>query len=322
MSRVTLKDVAELAGVNFTLVSKYLNGSPQARMTEETRGRIDRALAQLNYRPNGVARALRAGRTHAVGLLSGDLTNEYSAHFADYCMRVLREHGYELLLTLNDAGDGGDAAVQALLGRDVDGILSHSMGERLVRRLSCPVVLNGQMSLEYSTVNLDIGGSLLEALRAVPGRVTGLFFENSVWREEARIACLKLGRSMDIKMLSLNQETREGQLREICQTRPEVILTNGWQTLRMLQEMLSGKRGYRPKILAHANCQGPFWQSPLVAGVIYSPTRDLIRRSCELLLDKIEHGEGRPKHLAIPTRFLAAGTDDYNALCSKNFQLT
>ncbi len=322
MSRVTLKDVAELAGVNFTLVSKYLNGSPQARMTVETRGRIDRALAQLNYRPNGVARALRAGRTHAVGLLSGDLTNEYSAHFADCCMRVLRERGYELLLTLNDAGDGGSAAVQALLGRDVDGLLCHSLGERPGRRLSCPVVLNEQMSVEYSTVNLDIGAALLEALRMVPGRVTGLFFENSVWREEVRIACLKLGRPLDVRMLSLDQETRERQLREICQSRPEVILTNGWQTLRMLQEILGGKRGYRPKLLAHANCRGPFWRNPLVAGVIHSPTRELIRRSCELLLDKIEHGEGRPEHLVIPARFLAAGTDEYNTICSKNFQLT
>ena len=45
----TLKDVAKLAGVSFTLVSKYLNRNPQARMTPETRERIDRAIARTDH---------------------------------------------------------------------------------------------------------------------------------------------------------------------------------------------------------------------------------------------------------------------------------
>ncbi len=71
--RPTLKDVAEKAGVNFTLVSKYINGNPQARMTPETRERIDSAIRELNYRPSASARALRIGRNRTIGMVSGEI---------------------------------------------------------------------------------------------------------------------------------------------------------------------------------------------------------------------------------------------------------
>ena len=94
--RPTLKDVAQAAGVNFTLVSKYLNGDPQARMKPETRERIRRAVETLRYRPSAPARALRSGRSRIVGMVSGDLTNAFWAHFAGCAMRRLKERGYQL----------------------------------------------------------------------------------------------------------------------------------------------------------------------------------------------------------------------------------
>lgn len=60
--RVTLKDVARLANVNFTLVSKYINQTPGVRMRPETRQRIESAIHELKYQPITVARrpSLRA----------------------------------------------------------------------------------------------------------------------------------------------------------------------------------------------------------------------------------------------------------------------
>ena len=96
----TLKDVAKLAGVSFTLVSKYLNRNPQARMTPETRERIDRAIAELGYRPSAAARSLRRGCTRTLGLVIGNLTNAYFAHFADAALREANAAGYQLLISL------------------------------------------------------------------------------------------------------------------------------------------------------------------------------------------------------------------------------
>lgn len=118
----TLKDVAKLAGVNFTLVSKYLNHSSQARMTPETRARIDSALKELNYRPSASARTLRSGKSRTIGLVCGDLTNAYSAHFANLILNFLREHGYQLLIAVRGS-EADCAALDFLTDRDVDGLI-------------------------------------------------------------------------------------------------------------------------------------------------------------------------------------------------------
>lgn len=68
----TLKDVAALANVSPFTVSVALNGSKSnTRLSEATRKRIEDAAAELGYRPNGLARALRNRRTNIVGLYFG-----------------------------------------------------------------------------------------------------------------------------------------------------------------------------------------------------------------------------------------------------------
>ena len=73
---VRLKDVADAAGVSVALVSNYVNGKSTARMSDETRDRIDLALRELNYRPNLVARFLRTGQSRNIGLITAGLANE------------------------------------------------------------------------------------------------------------------------------------------------------------------------------------------------------------------------------------------------------
>jgi DNA-binding LacI/PurR family transcriptional regulator len=63
--RVTLKEVAALAGVSYQTVSKVLNH--QVQVTKETEQRIFEAFQQLDYRPNLIARSMRSQRTHLIG---------------------------------------------------------------------------------------------------------------------------------------------------------------------------------------------------------------------------------------------------------------
>ena len=57
--RVTMRDVAQLAGVDVAVVSKMLSGDASLSVRAETRERVLRAVAQLEYRPNYAARSLR-----------------------------------------------------------------------------------------------------------------------------------------------------------------------------------------------------------------------------------------------------------------------
>jgi LacI family kdg operon repressor len=77
MSAPTISDVARIAGVGKTSVSRFLNGE-LAALSPALRERIGAAIATLSYRPNQMARGLKRGRTRLIGILVADLQNPYS----------------------------------------------------------------------------------------------------------------------------------------------------------------------------------------------------------------------------------------------------
>ena len=100
--KATLKDVAEEAGVSKALVSKFLAGTPDARMRDETRKRIEEAVRKCHYLPSKLARSLKSGRTQTIGLVISELRNAFWSAFADLALREARKHGYRLLISLCD----------------------------------------------------------------------------------------------------------------------------------------------------------------------------------------------------------------------------
>jgi LacI family transcriptional regulator len=74
---VTLSDVARLAGVHPSTVSRALDPLQERRVKEETRRRIAEAASRLGYRPHLVARGLQSGRTATVGMIAADLGNTF-----------------------------------------------------------------------------------------------------------------------------------------------------------------------------------------------------------------------------------------------------
>ena len=66
----TLADVAQVAGVSLTTVSRVLNN--RGYLSQETKDRVAKAIAELNYRPNQVARALHGKSTHTIGVIGVD----------------------------------------------------------------------------------------------------------------------------------------------------------------------------------------------------------------------------------------------------------
>lgn len=99
--RSTISDVARAAGVSRGAVSLALNGRPG--VAHETRDRIRRAAAEIDFRPNPAARALAGARVGALGLIvtrDADLigSDPFFAHFLAGVETVLAEEGYALLL--------------------------------------------------------------------------------------------------------------------------------------------------------------------------------------------------------------------------------
>jgi DNA-binding LacI/PurR family transcriptional regulator len=92
----TLYQVAELAGVSHQTVSRVVNASPL--VTEPTRARVLEAIAQLNYRPNKVARNLAARRSALIGVITFAVESHGPSHLIVSISQAARKPGYHLLL--------------------------------------------------------------------------------------------------------------------------------------------------------------------------------------------------------------------------------
>lgn len=96
--RVRLKEVAERAGVAVNTASTILNRRPNSWASKETEARVFAAAAEMGYRPNKTARALRSGRFHTIGLIIQDVTNPFFCTIADELEAAVEEKGYDLLV--------------------------------------------------------------------------------------------------------------------------------------------------------------------------------------------------------------------------------
>ncbi|MFD7664027.1 LacI family DNA-binding transcriptional regulator [Streptomyces sp. NPDC059788] len=119
----TLTDVARAAGTSTAVVSYVMNNGPRP-VAAETRERVLAAAADLDYRPNRIARALRSRTTGVVGLILADASNPYFGALARHIEQALDTHG-KLTLTGN-AGYSPDRQKQLadkFLAAQVDGLV-------------------------------------------------------------------------------------------------------------------------------------------------------------------------------------------------------
>jgi LacI family repressor for deo operon, udp, cdd, tsx, nupC, and nupG len=94
-SRATIRDVAARAGVSHQTVSRVINGIE--RVTPETKARVEAAIAELDYRPNAIARFMAYGRTRTLACFSPNLTDYTLARIIEGAEGEARRNGYILL---------------------------------------------------------------------------------------------------------------------------------------------------------------------------------------------------------------------------------
>ena len=119
---VTIADVAERSGVSTATVSRVLSGAAPARDT--TRERVLAAARELDYRPSGIARALKRSETRTIGLLITDIGNPFFPQIVRAVEDEAHRRGYGVVLC--NAADDPErelAYLDVLLERRVDGLI-------------------------------------------------------------------------------------------------------------------------------------------------------------------------------------------------------
>ncbi|MGE5598784.1 MAG: LacI family DNA-binding transcriptional regulator, partial [Bacteroidota bacterium] len=123
--KVTIADVAKLAGVSGTAVSRVLNNYPDIK--DETRQKVLDAIAKLNYRPNALARGLAKNRATTVGVIiphTGYISDPYFPELLRGLGDVLTTRQYDMLLaTPRTEKDLTRAYVSFSAERKVDGLV-------------------------------------------------------------------------------------------------------------------------------------------------------------------------------------------------------
>jgi DNA-binding LacI/PurR family transcriptional regulator len=140
---ISLRDVAERAGVSVRTVSNVANGF--AHVAPATRGRVQAAIDELGYRPNTAARQLRRGRTETVSLVVPEIASPYFGELASRVVRIAEERGW----TVHIDQTGGDAHRERQMvagppGQSVDGVICSPWAvdpPELVRLCAGPLVL-------------------------------------------------------------------------------------------------------------------------------------------------------------------------------------
>jgi LacI family transcriptional regulator len=120
--RVTIKDIAKVAGVSVGTASMALNDKPG--INKETRQKVLEVAERMYYRPNYSARSLITKKSGAIGLVVTDIRNPFFSKLVDVFNREVEQRGYSLLLGISsDKVSLEKKCVDLFVGRNVEGII-------------------------------------------------------------------------------------------------------------------------------------------------------------------------------------------------------
>jgi len=145
MRRITMRDVAEHAGVSKATVSHVIN---ETRFVEEaTKERVQSAIRELGYRPNVAARSLTTQRTSMIGLIVSDVTNTFFGEVMRGIEDVLIANNYSLMVcNTNEVLEREAYYIDILLRQGVDGIIAAATSQNWqalneAAKLNIPIVM-------------------------------------------------------------------------------------------------------------------------------------------------------------------------------------
>lgn len=162
MKQPTIADVAKIAGVSKTTMSRFLN-QDYDHMSQQTREKITQVVKELNYHPNRHAQSLKSKVTKEIGVLVADISNTYTSELLKGIGNVLRDNNYQMLIT--DSANSLELErqqLESLIRQQVDGIILQPVSRvttdyQFIKDANIPLVLVDRQlnQLLWPTVTSD-----------------------------------------------------------------------------------------------------------------------------------------------------------------------
>ena len=171
MKGISIKDIAQQAGVSPTTVSFVLNGKgKEKRISEQVSKRILKIATKLKYKPNQLARGLRTGKTKTIGLIVEDIANSFFSNVAKVVEDEADKHGYKVLFgSTEDNEEKAKGLLEVLRYRQVDGyIITPTLNlDKEIASLQKPVVLMDRYFPDVTNFNYVVVDNFQGAFVAV-----------------------------------------------------------------------------------------------------------------------------------------------------------
>ena len=134
--KTTIADIAKLAGVSKTTVSRYINGHSEF-MSSETAERLEQIIRETEYIPSNLARSLKSKKTRMIGVIISSLSSPFSAAVMMGIGNVLEKNGYTpLFVNADDRPEVEIRFLHSLIEKNVDGLIVNAT------RTTCPELIH------------------------------------------------------------------------------------------------------------------------------------------------------------------------------------
>lgn len=161
-----LTDVAKLAGVSPTTVSRVIN--KKGYLSEKTIQKVNDAMRELGYKPNNLARSLQGKSAKLIGLIFPNIRHVFYAELIDKLEHELFKKGYKTIICNSEHDSEKEREyIEMLEANQVDGIISgsHNLGIEDYNQVTAPIIsFDRNLSPDIPVVSSDnYGGGVLAA---------------------------------------------------------------------------------------------------------------------------------------------------------------
>lgn len=333
--RVTIVDVAKLAGTSTASVSYFLNGKLE-KLGKPTQDRIAAAIRETGYVPNAQAQALSGKPTHVLGQIILDNTNLWAGQIQSGVESAAREAGYQIVVCgTNFDRETEQSCVEKLLSLGVDGFIIQptsnfrAVHER-IKRAGRPVVFFDCDTFDLSTswikANLydgvysaiqqciEMGYERFITVAAPPSPTNGQFrtrFERASAVSDALSANGLAMEQVDIDHAGPSVADLRERLKYAISPahRTLIFVQNQWALGRVFQAFEPSRHLIPDRIgILGINCaEWTDLTTPSISTVI-EPVRQEGRMACQMLIGLLENEDTKPRQeiLACHTRWLGS----------------
>lgn len=326
LSMTSIKDVAKAAGVSTATVSRVLTNN--APIKAETRKRVLEAVAKLNYRPNLIARSLRAQKSTKIGLVVSDIRNPFFTAIGRAVEDAAYEQGYSVLMCNTDENpEKEELYLNLLYDENVAGVIfsptqqfsasfnSHDpripfvIIDRALESKGTDMVLLDNVSAAYELTKhlLDNGYR----------KLAGLFGDVSTTGQERNIGFQKALEELQLKPVGMHfipPRIQQGYDAAITlldsDNRPDAILTSNSLLTAGALQALRDKKISVPSEMGLVGFDETTWgelvDPPIT--VMAQPTEEIGRTATELLFQRIQEPSRSPKTVILKGTLLVKGS--------------